>query len=487
MTGAPDRAPATAPGAAGAGRRRRVAIVAYFFPPLGGVAVARTTGFVRHLPAAGWEPVVIAPSASSYALRDADGAGALGLDVEIHRAPSPEPGHLAGLARWAWGHVRGRGVKAAAATAATTGAAAGSASPSPSPPPLRRTGALATLPARLRRLAWFPDDQAGWFPFALVVLLAAGRGRRLDAVVSSASPVTAHVVALVGSRLLGIPWIADFRDPWLDNPIEPPAGRFARWRRATLEAVIVRCAARTTFATPTLRDVYASRYPRRAHRMITIPNGYELPATPGTATRNEPRHEAGTASDGDTGRFDLVYTGSLYRPAELATFLDGLERFAGLDPVGARRLRVTFVGTVTSDCRAVIDDHQRAAGHAPEVRLTGFVSRTTAADAVAGADAALALLGSGPGMEMFVGAKLYEYLVQDRQVFAVVPPGDTRAVLQDLGWGVIADPDAASIAEGLQRLLATEPPVRAADPDRRYSRERLTGRLARALDEVTGS
>jgi len=45
---------------------RRVLIVAYYFPPLGGMGSIRVTGFATHLPAYGWEPVVLAPRTGAY-------------------------------------------------------------------------------------------------------------------------------------------------------------------------------------------------------------------------------------------------------------------------------------------------------------------------------------------------------------------------------------------------------------------------------------
>ena len=38
---------------------RRVLVVAYYWPPAGGVGVQRTMKFVEHLPAAGWDPTVV--------------------------------------------------------------------------------------------------------------------------------------------------------------------------------------------------------------------------------------------------------------------------------------------------------------------------------------------------------------------------------------------------------------------------------------------
>ena len=72
----------------------RVGMVAYFFPPVGGVAVARTMGSVRYLPDAGWTPVVIAPAGSTYHLTDAAGLDSLPAGLEVERARTFEPGHL---------------------------------------------------------------------------------------------------------------------------------------------------------------------------------------------------------------------------------------------------------------------------------------------------------------------------------------------------------------------------------------------------------
>jgi hypothetical protein len=118
------------------------------------------------------------------------------------------------------------------------------------------------------------------------------------------------------------------------------------------------------------------------------------------------------------------------------------------------------------------------------VTLMGFVPRREALDALASADAALILLGSGPGMEVFIGGKLFDYIGQDIQILAMLPRGDARNILEDLGWGVICDPNPASVAQGIARLLESPRPVGRADPEGKYERATLAGRLADSLDAV---
>jgi glycosyltransferase involved in cell wall biosynthesis len=466
--------------------RPRVAVVAYFFPPLGGIAVARALGLVKYLPAAGWEPVVIAPEGSPYVLRDPAGTASIPTGTEVVRGLSPEPTHLSGLVRRGLEFVR------ATRTPAATDPVTAPAAPPPSvPAPAAPATAAASesaaagssiqrrLVSLLRTLIWFPDDQVGWLPFAVLAIVRAHRRAPLAAVVSTSSPITSHLAAGIARRILGIAWIADFRDPWLDNPIEPPPGRLTQWRRQVVESWIVRSADRCTFATPSLAETYRRRYPRAAGRLDLVPNGYDR------GELGEPAAAGGSKRRARSRKVvRLVYAGSLYRPAELDAFLLGVRRLMAERDV-TDRLRVEFVGTMTEGSRAVADAHLADEPDlATIVAFHGFVPREEALRRIAEADAALTLLGSGPGMEMFVGAKLFDYIGLDRPVLAVVPPGDARGLLADLGWGIVADPTPEGVAAGLAQLV--DDPAAAgrtgrADPEGRYDRRRTAASMAELL------
>lgn len=43
---------------------RRVLMVAYYFPPLGGIGSIRAMKFARYLPEWGWNPTILAPAGS---------------------------------------------------------------------------------------------------------------------------------------------------------------------------------------------------------------------------------------------------------------------------------------------------------------------------------------------------------------------------------------------------------------------------------------
>jgi hypothetical protein len=121
------------------------------------------------------------------------------------------------------------------------------------------------------------------------------------------------------------------------------------------------------------------------------------------------------------------------------------------------------------------------------VSFTPFLPRREALERLATADGALTLLGPGPGMEMFVGAKLFDALGLDRPVVAMLPPGDARDILAEIDWGIVAEPEPSAVASALDAFLDLGPTDRHADPFARFDRRTLAGRLASVLDEALAS
>jgi len=447
---------------------RRVLVVAYFFPPVGGGGVPRTLAYVRNLPAAGWEPIVLTTRNAAYRVMDPGSMEQVPAELQVERTTIVEPAQVRRLARRARGAWQGpTGGSTAAPT--TRGASSGAG-----PGPVHR--ALNTAWAGLVRFSFFPDEQALWAPFAVRRGREVHRRRALRALYSTSGPVTAHVIAGLMKSRTGLPWVADFRDPWIGNAFEAPAPWPHPTLRRRLERWIVDRADRVVFATPSLHAMYARRYPDHAWRFRTIPNGYESASEPDTAPPPAPTRPT------PDGRFEIVFAGSLYGERELDIFLEGLSRFCERRPEPGRRLRVTFLGAMTEHNRAVA---ARWSAHLGDtVAYEGVVPRAEAQRRIAAANAALHLAAGGPGRELFVGGKLYEYLGLNRPVLAMVPPGDARTVLGELQWGVVVDPEPDAVAGGLERLVGGDFRTGGADPEGRYDRRHLTDVLADLLDEV---
>jgi glycosyltransferase involved in cell wall biosynthesis len=321
---------------------------------------------------------------------------------------------------------------------------------------------------------FFPDEQVVWLPFAVAAAVHAAREYGADAILSTSSPTTAHLAAMLASRIVGIPWVADFRDPWVGNGLENDVPGAIVAMRRRLERRFIASAVELTFVTPSLTKRYQKRYPDYAHRMRTVPNGYD-------------RRERVEPIAYDPDHFTLVYAGTLYRPRELTIFLGGLQSAVTAEPGLSDRLRVRFVGSINEECDAVLRQARASAELASIIEVVGLLPREAALGVIQASDAALLLLPDGPGTEINASGKLYDYVGRDRQVLAVVSEGDAAQVLRGLDWGVIAAPTIDGVARGIREVMAARPKRTVADPEGCFDWANLTSLFAAALDRAATS
>ena len=67
-------------------------------------------------------------------------------------------------------------------------------------------------------LLFLPDSKIGWYPFACKRANSILREDKYDMIYSRACYFTSNLVALKAKKKTGIPWVAHFSDPWVDNP-----------------------------------------------------------------------------------------------------------------------------------------------------------------------------------------------------------------------------------------------------------------------------
>jgi glycosyltransferase involved in cell wall biosynthesis len=409
---------------------RHALIVAYFFPPIGGIGSIRAASFAAHLPEFGWQATVLAPADTPHATD-----GSLDMsEVAVVRTRSRELSRLG---------------RRAPSNASPDGAA-------PPPRPAARSA-----PSRLLRRAvkqvTFPDPQIGWYPGAV-----AG-GRRLldeqpfDLIFSTAFPITSHLVARTLKRHASLPWVAEWRDPWSDDPefrlVSPVALRLERSMAAEADAVVL--------PNRTFTEYYARRWGVEA-----TPIGHGSDATfNGAAPRPDPPV--------------LAHVGSYYPGRQnLETLWAAL---AEMRRRGIEVPRLRWVGAFPDEARAELERH----GLMESLDLTGFVAQPDALSLMASATGLLACdfedtlplsLGTTP-------AKLFEYLASGVPIIYVghpdgeaarlladhpgchlVPFGDVEAAITAVG---------AAVAEGVQKRDVSG-----------LSRRARTQELARLFDTV---
>lgn len=362
---------------------KSVLFVAFHFPPLqGSTGIHRTLSFCRHLPRHGWQPTVLTASTRAYEQVDARNDDLIPAGIRVVRACALDAKrHLA---------IRGRYLDVLA----------------------------------------LPDRYQSWIPTAVLAGLYEILRRRPDVIVSTYPLASAHIIGCALSRLTGIPWVADFRDPMAQPGY--PSDRRQHAAFCWIERQVFTHADRVTFTTPSALEVYGDRFPDYpAAQLHEVQNGYEgeLPARSGL------QGSAVAPRSGPPARINLLHSGTIYREERDPTALLAAVRQLKLDHgVTDADLQLTLRGTNAENW---LPDMVKAAGCEDLVKVLPPVNYEQAVAEMAEADGLLLL--QGPSCWHQIPAKAYEYISARRPVLALVGTDtDTGRLLSGLAYRHIA-------------------------------------------------
>lgn len=414
-----------------------------FFPPMGGGGVYRPLAFVRHLPRHGWRTTVITPPGDAFWISDPGLLERVPPECRVVRTRT-----LSGQ----WWLARGRGSRA----------------------PQKRSSRGFGAARRAAAALLLPDSYVGWVPFATRAALAAAAGERFDAVYSTSPPESTHLAAARVQSRTGLPWIADFRDPWMNlHLLEPPTVLHAGLHRR-LEARV--CARAEVVVTTRWHEaMLRGLYPHA--RLTRIANGYdgeELARVAGVSPARRP--------------FRIVHAGMLTQKRSAVVFMAALQRWLASTPEARGEVEVEFLGPREDENEVAVGRF----GLHGVVRFRDTVPHGETLRIERAAHVLLLIKHANPRYDGLVPGKLYEYIGLGRPVLALAPAGEARALVDALRRGETADPsDVDGIARALGVMFAHHRAGRldsAYDLSTRpeFDRSRQAGELAALLDRAAG-
>lgn len=347
----------------------------------------------------------------------------------------------------------------------------------------------ADAPARVRRrerLAWWIQrvalpfsEEFPWIPHAAAAATDLIREHGCVAMLSTHPPIATHLAALLVKRETGIPWIADFRDPFVDNPFRTwrwPLGMDARAERrivADADAVV----SNTTPA----GELWRRKYPRQAEKVSTIWNGFD------------PEDPYPCYSPSQRTRPEIVHVGNIYGGRSPAPILRSLERLFTGGHLSPESVLLRFVGPMEDDKPTQWADllHRFEEKGWAVCRKT-LVPQAEAREITARADYLLLIDMNGAGGTLQLPAKIFDYVQVHRPVLAC-SEGESSPVTEILGRSgldhevVYAGEPAERTDEKIMRFLGPGP--RASYPDRafvnQFSAPYLTEQLAALFRGLT--
>jgi glycosyltransferase involved in cell wall biosynthesis len=284
-----------------------------------------------------------------------------------------------------------------------------------------------------------PDQFTPWKPG---VLSAVGRflgegGYRPDVLATFGSPMSDHLIGLALKRRLGVPWVAHFSDPWVDNPFLP-YDRLTRRVNRALERRVLQEADRLVFTSEETVELVASKQGRAVvEKARVLEHAFE----PGL-------FDAPAARDGS----DIVvrYLGDFYGQRSPAPLFEALRRLLASEPETLSGVRFELVGSKGEGQleEAGLDTlPEGLVVSRPSVKYLESLRLMRESDG-------LLVIDAPAELSVFLPSKLIDYVGAARPVFGITPRGTAASVIRRLG-GWVADPsDATAVAETLKSFLA---------------------------------
>jgi len=397
---------------------KRLLAIAYFFPPLGGGGCQRTLKLVRYLEPEGWASTVVTTRDADYWILDPSLEAEIPRTAEVIRVGGLTSLRLVRLLADAGGIERRQGARDARAFQR-----------------LRRAQSWLLVPDGYR--AWAREAQR-----AAVRRIAAGG---IDALWTTSSPESAHLAGLAVKRRFGLPWVADFRDPWVGRVTYAPPTAWHDARHKELERAVVTAADRVTLVSEPMTALYRERYrDLPGEKFLTLPNGVDSDDWR-RAAELPPRGD-----DKDDGRCVLLHAGQLAHRPTVRTLLDALQRVVEADPGARDQLRLRFLGG-NEELRP---DEWVARGLDGVVEMEPSRPHLEALQAMRRAYALVLLGHGGKADSVLYTGKIYEYLTSGRPVLGILDSGPAADVILEAGAGVVVRPgEVASTALAIEGLL----------------------------------
>ena len=391
--------------------RRRILLVAYFYPPSRDTGILRPAAMAKWLRRLGHEVTVLTTSAYGELPDDAAQGVVRTADAQRLRA------RLAGRE--------------------SIGAMFDEPTYSGRPHPLSKV----LVPEAL---------VAAWMPFARSRALRLRRERGFDCVITTSPPESVHAIGVALQRR-GLPWVADIRDAWTFESLRPtyPTNaqrRLDGWleRRWLGRADAVVCVSR-----PAAEDLRR----RGIADPLLVANGWD-PESPAPAP--------GPSGLLDPYRRSIVYTGRFGSYGrDPRPLVAGLAELARSDREAAAQLELVIAGPLTNEERRLFETDVSPA----RIVLAGSVERERALALQREADALLLL--AQPTRSQLLNIKLFEYVASGSPILALAAGTEAGRVAAELGAEVVPADDPAAIATTLARTAAGEledPPAGALDP-----------------------
>ena len=435
---------------------KRVLIISYYWPPTGGSGVQRWVKFAKYLPSEGWQPVIYTPENPEQLAVDASLEAEVPAEAEVLKRRIVEPYELYKKVLRRSGHSK-EAVEV-------------------NPVNAQNKSLLQKMAMWVRGNLFRPDPRCLWIGPSVRYLKKYLAEHPVDLIVSTGPPQSMHMIGLRLAQETGLPWIADFRDPWTKifyfKHLQMTRAT-EKWHQK-MERKVLDGATAVVAVSPLVQQEFQAMT-KTPVELIT--NGFddcEFNAEPFALAYGRPAMD-----------FCIAHTGLFAADGNPTVLWEVLSKKCKADAEFRKHLKIKLIGKTDEQILKAISD----AGLEDNLMNMGYLEHARAIDEQRKASLLILPLRKEPEYKAVLPGKLFEYLASWRPVLGIgQTDGAMAMILKDAKAGIVLDwedKDAMRtyIDECWEKHLKGE--LKATEGDiSRFSRINLTRRMAQLFDRL---
>ena len=435
---------------------KRVLIISYYWPPTGGSGVQRWVKFAKYLPAEGWQPVIYTPENPEQLAVDASLEAEVPTEAEVIRRRIVEPYEMYKKLLRKSGHSK-EAVEV-------------------NPVNAQNKSFMQKFAMWIRGNFFRPDPRCLWIRPSVKFLKKYLKEHPVDLIVSTGPPQSMHLIGRKIAAETGLPWIADFRDPWTKIFYF----KHLSMTRATekwhhkMEKKVLDDATAVVAVSPLVQQDFQAMT-QTPVELIT--NGFD---------ECDFAAEKCIEAAGGAGReFVITHTGLFAADGNPTVLWDVLAEKCNKDSQFKKLLKIRLIGKTDEQILKAIKD----AGLDQNLEDMGYQPHAVAVEQQRKASLLILPLRKEPEYKAVLPGKLFEYLASWRPVLGIgQTDGAMSMILNNTKTGMVLDwEDRTSIGKFIDicwdKHLAGTLMVEDADISQ-FTRRNLTRRMAQLFDKL---
>jgi galactitol-specific phosphotransferase system IIB component len=374
--------------------KKKVLIIAYYWPPAGGPGVQRWVKFIKYLPDFDIEPILYIPKNPAYPILDESLTNEVSSELTILKKSIFEPLRIAQLFSKKQSNTLSAGIIKNKT----------------------KQSLLERIMLYIRGNYFVPDARKFWVKPSIKYLKNYIQNNAIDTIITTGPPHSLHLIGLGLKEQLGIKWIADFRDPWTSISYHKKLkiNIKAQKTHKTLEKKVLQTADKIIVTSPSTKSEF-EQITKQPISVIT--NGYD------------------NSSGGKVvlvQKFSLAHIGSLLADRNPSILWEVLGELIQEKEDFSKDFVLKLAGTISDD----VLENIKSYGLEKHLDLLGYIPHKDIIKLQKSSQVLVLITIDSKETKGIIPGKLFEYMVSGRPILGIgAQNADFKQIIQETNTG----------------------------------------------------